>query len=71
MSSVFVARLVCSDPAGAVEAESEARTLAELETLACECGCGLAIVGFPDWVEEADVVELRRPRRLAGLPSAA
>ena len=71
MSPVFVARLVCSDPTCAAEAESEAHTLAELETLACECGCGLAIVAFPDWVEEADVVELWRPRRLAGLPSAA
>jgi len=68
---VFVARLICSDEACAEAVQAEARTLAELEALACECGCGLAIVGFPDWVEEPAVVALRRPGPLSELPDAA
>ena len=67
MGVMFVARLICSDEGCAAEVAAESATLAELETLACECGCGLAIVGFPDWVEEPAVVALRRrppPREL-------
>jgi hypothetical protein len=60
MRSVFVARLVCSDSACAAEAAAEAATLDELETLMCECGCALEVVGWPDWVDEpAEVVVLR------------
>ena len=71
----FVARLICSDPDCAAEVSAEARTLAELETLACECGCGFAVVAFPDWVDpaeaSAEVVVLRPVGRVAGLPDAA
>jgi hypothetical protein len=65
-----MARLICSDPECAEELSAEARTLRELEALACDCGCGLAIVGFPDRVEEAELVMLRGawPR---GLSAAA
>jgi hypothetical protein len=58
--SMFVARLICSDMACAAELEAEAGTLAELETLMCECGCALEVIGWPDSVGEpvAPVVEL-------------
>ncbi|HEV7882142.1 MAG TPA: hypothetical protein VGO81_01160 [Solirubrobacteraceae bacterium] len=49
---MYVARLVCSDEACADEALAEARTLEELETFVCDCGCALAIVGWPDHVDE-------------------
>jgi hypothetical protein len=56
---VLVARLICSDPACAAAFEGRARTLGDLETLACECGCGLAVLGWPDDVEErAGALEL-------------
>ena len=73
MPPVFVARLICSDPDCAAEVSAEARTLAELEALACDCGCGLAVIAFPDWVEEGDAAEVvaLRGARLADLPSAA
>jgi hypothetical protein len=64
---VFTARLICSDPECAEERTEEAATVAELETLACECGCALEIVAWPDWTDEeiaeAIVVRLRRQRR--------
>lgn len=53
---MYVARLICSDEACAEEVVAEARTLAELETLACGCGCGLAIIGWPDRVDEPGTV---------------
>ncbi len=57
---VFVARLICSDPACAEDVVAEAATLRELEALACECGCALEVVGWPDAVRaEATVVRLR------------
>ena len=59
-----MARLICSDPDCAEEQTAEAATVAELEALACECGCTLEIVGWPDWADdeiaEAIVVRLRR-----------
>jgi hypothetical protein len=64
MDGVYVARLICSDTACAVEAAAEARTIRELEALACDCGCALAIIGWPDWIDDpAEVVALpaRRP----------
>ena len=63
---MFVARLVCSDSACAAEAAAEARTIAELESLICECGCALEIIAWPDWVDEpGEVVVLRaRAQRL-------
>jgi hypothetical protein len=57
---VFVARLICSDPACAEEVAGEAATLRELEVLACECGCALEVIGWPDTVHaEAAVIRLR------------
>jgi len=56
---VLVARLICSDPACAEELTAEAATLRELEVLACDCGCALEIIGWPDVAEpEAEVVVL-------------
>jgi len=72
---MFIARLQCSDEACAEQTVAEAPTLAELETLSCErCGCGLAILAWPDWVEDeqpAPVIPLRARRSTDGLPSAA
>jgi hypothetical protein len=66
MGRVYVARLICSDAECAAEATAEARTIRELESLACDCGCALAIIGWPDWIDEpAEVVALpARPREL-------
>jgi hypothetical protein len=56
--AMYVARLVCSDEACADEALAEARTLEELDTFVCDCdcgcgcGCALAIIGWPDHVDE-------------------
>ena len=61
---MFAARLTCSDAACAAEVTAEGRTMAELETLVCECGCALEVVAWPDWAgEPAEVVTLRRERR--------
>lgn len=57
---MFVARLLCSDPVCAEDIAAEAPTLAELETLACECGCGVEVIGWPDWVPEGELVVLRQ-----------
>ncbi len=51
---MFVARLICSDPACTAEAEARAATLAELETLACDCGCSLEVLGWPDHDDASD-----------------
>lgn len=60
MPRMFVARLVCSDPACAAASEAEAATPAELETLLCDCGCALEVIAWPDWAEEpGEVVALR------------
>ena len=45
---MYVARLICSDERCAEEILAEARTLEELETLACDCGCGFELMGWPD-----------------------
>ena len=52
---MYIARLICSDPDCTERIVAEAETLAELETLACECGCGLDLIGIPDWIEENGV----------------
>ena len=52
---MYVARLICSDEACAAEALAEAHTLAELDTLVCDCGCALAIVGWPDHLDDPAV----------------
>jgi hypothetical protein len=70
MIAMFVARLVCSDPACAAELTATARLAPELETLLCECGCALEVIGWPDWLDEpAEVVALRVER--GRLPHAA
>ncbi len=56
---MFVARLTCSDAACAAEVTAQGRTIGELDTLVCECGCALAVIGWPEWVDEpAEVVSL-------------
>jgi hypothetical protein len=61
MASMYLARLVCSDPECAEEVSAETATLRELETLVCDCGCALEVVGWPDVAAEplARVVLLR------------
>ena len=73
MGVMFVARLICSDEGCAAEVAAESATLAELETLACECGCALEVLGWPDWEDEpaAEVVTLRVGGGSGGLPEAA
>lgn len=51
---MLVARLICSDPACTAEAEARAATLAELEAVACDCGCSLEVLGWPDHDDTAD-----------------
>jgi hypothetical protein len=68
---MYVARLICSDEACGAEALAEAHTLAELDTFACDCGCALAIIGWPDAAEDepptAAVVALGRRPPVDGL----
>ena len=72
---MFVARLICSDAACADERTAEVATLAELDALACDCGCSLEVVAWPDWadeeVAEAIILRLRREGRGRPLRSAA
>ena len=58
---MYTARLVCSDPACAEEVAAQTATLRELETLICDCGCALEVVGWPDVEAEqlAQVIILR------------
>ena len=48
---MYRALLVCSDD-GCDEVIEAYGPLEELEALACECGCALQIVGWPDSDEE-------------------
>ena len=69
---MFVARLICSDERCAEEVAAEAATLRELEILACECGCALEIVAWPDWVDPPGALVALPARRPRGpLPEAA
>jgi hypothetical protein len=52
---VFLARLICSDEECTEVFEARAATLAQLEALACDCGCSLEIVGWADWLDQRDV----------------
>ncbi len=45
---MWIARLTCSDDGCPDEFDAVAETLAELETLACACGCALHVIGFAD-----------------------
>ena len=78
MRLMYIARLVCSDEACAEEVTLEAATLAELETLICDCGCALELIGWPDVAAEplAEVIMLRvqaatAARRRGDVPEAA
>lgn len=53
MSHVLVARLICSDPSCAEEAEEHADSVEELATYACHCGCGLEVLSL----SEAELVD--------------
>ena len=68
---MYTARLVCSDPDCAEEFAIETATLGELEALACECGCALEVMGWPDVASEslAPVIMLRAGA--ARVPEAA
>jgi hypothetical protein len=49
--AVYIARLICSDPDCAEEVSAETATLDELESLVCDCGCALVVIGWPDAAE--------------------
>jgi hypothetical protein len=49
---MWFARLVCSDERCPEELEIYADRLEELETLGCDCGCALEIVGWADAVDD-------------------
>ena len=73
MPVMYMARLVCSDEACAEEVTLEAATLAELETLICDCGCALEMIGWPDVAAEplAEVIMLRVQAATAARREAA
>jgi hypothetical protein len=50
MAMIVRARLFCSDPRCTAAFEAIG-PIEELETLACSCGGGLELVGFPDVAE--------------------
>ena len=50
---MYIARLVCSDADCAEEITLENTTPAELETLVCECGCALAVIGWAEPLADA------------------
>ena len=58
---MYTARLVCSDPGCAEVVAAETATLRELESLLCDCGCALQVIGWPDVAAEplARVILLR------------
>ncbi|HSD76112.1 MAG TPA: hypothetical protein VLA98_01860 [Solirubrobacteraceae bacterium] len=51
---MLLARLICSDEACAERFEAAAATLAELVALACDCGCALQVLGWPDSIDDGD-----------------
>ena len=53
---MFLVELVCGEESCELIVEAVGE-LAELEALACDCGCCLQIVS----ISEVEVVELRRP----------
>jgi hypothetical protein len=44
--AVFVARMLCSDPACAEEQEIVIAELTELDSACCECGFGLVVTAI-------------------------
>ena len=59
---MFHARLICSDGECAETFEAYG-TLEELETLACDCGCGLQILGVSEYEDERGAVVFEWPLR--------
>jgi len=49
---VFIARLICSEEECTDVFEAHAATLAELEALACGCGCALQLLGWADHTDD-------------------
>jgi hypothetical protein len=47
---LYRALLICSDDECTEVFEAHG-TLDELETLACDCGCGLQVIGWPEEAE--------------------
>lgn len=54
VSVVFLAELVCPDAACAEPFEARAGTVAELESLVCDCGCALRLTRLADIPEDRD-----------------
>ena len=54
---LYRAILICSEDE-CTEIFEATGTIEELETLACDCGCGLQVIGWPDSVEDAESAEL-------------
>ena len=68
---MYTARLVCTDPVCAEEVAAETATLREIESLLCDCGCALEVVGWPD-VDAEPLAQVIMLRLGAGrLPEAA
>jgi hypothetical protein len=55
---MFIAQLICSEPGCPETYEARAATLAELEALACDCGCGLQLVRVADGGDDGRPVVL-------------
>lgn len=55
---MWFARLLCTEDDCPTEVEVHAETLAELESLSCDCGCALEVIGFADVVDEEQAVEI-------------
>jgi hypothetical protein len=59
---MYIARLICSDADCGEEVTAETATLEELESLICECGCALVVVGWPDAAGEVVLLRARTAR---------
>jgi len=68
---MFIARLICTDVDCAFAEEAEVGTLAELEALACDCGCTLDVIGWPDRIVARRPVVVSLPPPQAVLRDAA
>ena len=53
IGAVYRAILICSED-DCTEVFEAYGSLEELEALACDCGCGLEVVGWPEPVEQAE-----------------
>lgn len=53
---MWFARLACSDERCPEELELFADRLEELETLSCDCGCALEVVGWADAIDDGEAL---------------